>query len=75
MPEFNDRAGFSPSWPAVLVHIEHWAFTAVTVARESIIETTIILLHFFIQKKIQLQSYEENTFKKVIVNQSYSKIL
>ncbi len=54
MPEFRARAGFSPSWPAVLVQIEHCALTPATVAAERIINSNIILLHFFISEQISI---------------------
>lgn len=67
MPEFRERAGFSPSWAAVLVQIEHCALTAVTVAAESIIKSSNILLHFSIKtdfnNKVRCKSFSE----KVIV--------
>ena len=56
MPEFRERAGFSPSWAAVLVQIEHCALTAVTVAAESMIKSSNTLLHFFIKNRFQWQS-------------------
>lgn len=50
IPEFNERAGFSPSWPAVFVQIEHWALTTVIVEATIIMRRINILLHFFIKK-------------------------
>lgn len=56
MPEFRERAGFSPSWAAVLVQIEHCALTPATVAAESMIKSSNTLLHFFIKNRFQWQS-------------------
>ena len=48
MPEFIPLAGFSPSWEAVFVQIEHWALADCQVHTPHITKKASTGKHFFI---------------------------